>query len=123
MDSGWDGEQPLLHRIEPGTVRFRKVLGAAWSPGMVGITCLVLMITSAFYGQWKSLYGIPFWAAWHGYCVLMFRRDPQYWELQWENEWHYRWPAYLAPAPGIYARAVPVQASVPVRAVAGEVGE
>ena len=118
-----DTEGPRLHPIEPGVVRFRSLMGAAWAPAMWGVTCLVIMIASALYGQWKSLYGIPIWALWHGICVLMFRRDPQYWELMWESEWSYRWPEYLAPAPGVRAPVVVVQASVPVRAEAGVVGE
>jgi hypothetical protein len=114
---------PHYYPIETGVVRFRKIRGAAWGPGMIGITCLVIMIASALYGQWKSLYGIPFWVAWHAICVLMYRRDPQWWELAWENEWHHPWPTYLAPAPGVSAPAVVLQASVPVRAVTGTHGE
>lgn len=116
-------DAPRYHPIETGVVRFRTVRGAGWGPAMIGITCLVIMLASALYGQWKSLYGIPLWAAWHGICVLMFRRDPQYWELVWENEWHHRWPPYLAPAPGVSAPAVALQASVPFRAEAGVYGE
>ena len=93
MDAWLDNpDTPRVHPIEPGTVRFRQLLGAAWSPAMIGVTCLVIMFASALYGQWKSLYGIPLWLAWHELCVLMYRRDPQYWDIIWDCEWTYPWP-------------------------------
>ena len=121
METPWidNPDRPRVHPIETGRVRFRKILGAAWTPAMVGIVCLVIMIASALYGQWKSLYGIPLWVAWHGYCVLMWRRDPQYWEIILDCEWHYPWGDYLAPAEEVGAKPVPVQASVATRARAG----
>ena len=125
MESPWieyeDG--PRIHPIETGVVRFRTLGGAAWSPAMIGVTCLVIMIASALYGQWKSLYGIPVWAAWHGICVVMYRRDPQYWEIVKDCEWWNRWPVYLAPAEEVGAKPVKLEASVPFRGVAGTYGE
>lgn len=116
-----DGSRIL--KIEPGVVRLQTLFGAERAPAFIGLACLAIMFFSALSGKWKALYGIPFWVLWHGYAVLMYRRDPQYWAIMWDKEWKYRWPSYLAPAPGVVAKPVPIEPSVPVRGEAGVYGE
>ena len=78
-----------------------------------------MMFFLALYGQWGALKGLWLWAIWHGICVLMYRRDPQFWAILWDKEWSNPWPSKLYAAPGICAVKVPIEASVSVRGEAG----
>lgn len=114
---------PRILKIESGTVRIQTLLKAERAPAWIGLGCLVLMLYSAIAGQWKALYGIPIWGIYHGILMLMYRYDPQYWEIMWEKEWRNPWPSFLAAAPGVVAKPVAMEPSVPVRGEAGAYGD
>ena len=66
---------------------FSRCMGAERTPAYIGFVCLAMMGFLALYGQWGALKGVWLWALWHGICVLMYRRDPQYWAILWDKEW------------------------------------
>ena len=114
---------PRILPIESGVTRIEQFMGAERAPAYIGFACLAMMVFLALYGQWNALKGVWVWALWHGICVLMYRRDPQYWAILWDKEWKYPWPVKLYAAPGVCAPAVPIEASCPVRGEAGAYGE
>ena len=118
-----ENDGPRILPIEPGVVRLPQLFGAEREPAYLGFACAVLLGFVALYGQWAALKGLWLCGLWHGICVLMYRRDPQYWAILWQKTWVYPWPPKLYPAGSVNAKRVPIQASVPVRGEAGVYGE
>lgn len=114
---------PRIVPIEPGVVRVQTLMGAERSAAYWGFACAVILFVVALYGQWAALKGLWLCGLWHALCVLMYRRDPQFWSILWDKEYRYPWPMKLAPAPEVRAPLVPLEASVPVRAEGGAYGE
>lgn len=108
-------DAPRVLPLESGTVRPVLILWAERLPAGLGIWAGMMMIVTAIYGQWEALYGLPLVVLWHGIWVLAAARDPQYCEVLWRQMVTYPWPDRLAAWPGVLAKRVKIEPSVPVR--------
>ena len=106
---------PRMLELESGVVRLETMLGVEWMPGMIAAGSTLLMLGLALYGQPKMLYGLWLSGVWYLIAVLMYRRDPQYWEIMWTKEWYDPWPSSLYPAPSVTAPVVALPPSSLVR--------
>jgi len=73
------------------------------------------MFMTAMYGQWKALYFLIFPIAWHIAWMIVFSRDPQYWAIMMRQCVWYPWPEWVQAWPGLGAKPVKIEASVPFR--------
>jgi type IV secretory pathway TrbD component len=96
-------------------LRIQTLCGAERDPAFIGFGCAAMMGFIALYGQLKALYGLPVCVLWHCIWMYAYKIDPQYWQIMWRKFWWYPWPSQLSPAPGVIAREVRIEASVPVR--------
>jgi len=108
-------ETPRILPVEPGVIRPVLILGAERLPAGLGFWVGLMMVVTAVYGQFTAVYGLPLCVAWHLLWVLAARRDPQYAGVMWRQWMVYPWPDRLQAAPGVLAKQVKHEASVPVR--------
>ena len=108
-------DAPRTIPIEQGVVRPVLILGAERIPVSVGILAWFVMGYIAMVWNPRVLYVLPLLLLWHGVWVLAAVRDPQYSEILWRTHVTYRWPELLHAAPGVLAKRVKVEPSVPIR--------
>ncbi len=108
-------DSPRVTPLESGVMRPVQICGAERTPAVIGFWAGGMMVILALYGNWAAIKGLPLVFLWHGIWVLAAARDPQYAEVLWRQMVTYPWPAKLQAWPGVLAKRVKIEASVPVR--------
>lgn len=103
---------PIVLKLNSGVMRPVQIAWAERTPAAWGLFAFWLIIMLALYKNRTALWGLILVGVWHGYWALAARKDPQYYEVMIRNL-RFRWPGYVAAWPGVGARAVKVEASVP----------